>query len=146
MLPSELARVRISSSQLLSSIFEALTKNPLENTFLRRHAKPGQTSPLLGFTTNIKYVARVVWAEESKNVSDLKSDLVMTSYQRRPNVRLMGNPAVCSYFWCRSVSVLCPMTRCWSICALACFSWPLLLNLHPLQSQLHQLLAYLTLY
>ena len=27
--------------------------------------------------------------------SDLKSDLVMTSSQRRPNVHLMGNPAVC---------------------------------------------------
>ena len=27
-------------------------------------------------------------------VSDLKSDLVMTTFQRRPNVHLMGNPAV----------------------------------------------------
>ena len=26
--------------------------------------------------------------------SDLKSDLVMTSFQRRPTVHLMGNPAV----------------------------------------------------
>ena len=29
-----------------------------------------------------------------KMVSDLKSDLVMTSSQRRPNVHLIGNPAV----------------------------------------------------
>ena len=28
-------------------------------------------------------------------VSDLKSDLVMMSSQPRPNVHLMGNPAVC---------------------------------------------------
>ena len=30
-------------------------------------------------------------------VSDLKSDLVMMSYQQRPNVHLIGNPAVCPY-------------------------------------------------
>ena len=37
---------------------------------------------------------RVVWAEESKNGLDLKSDLVMITSQQRPNVQLKGNPAV----------------------------------------------------
>ena len=32
-------------------------------------------------------------------VSDLKSDLVLTTSQRRPDVHLMGNPAVCSNNW-----------------------------------------------
>ena len=50
-------RARISSSQLSSSIFKPLTKNPLENTFLRRHAKTGLTSPFLGFTKKIKELA-----------------------------------------------------------------------------------------
>ena len=36
----------------------------------------------------------VLWAEESKKVSDLKSDLVMMMSQRRLNVQLPGNPAV----------------------------------------------------
>ena len=57
--------VRVSSSHLLSSIFEALTKN-LENTVSRRHTKTGQTSPFLG-VTKTSNLPNVVWAEESKN-------------------------------------------------------------------------------
>ena len=57
---------RLSSSQLLSSIFETLTKK-LENTFLRRHAKTGQARPFLDFTKKSSILPRVVWAEESKN-------------------------------------------------------------------------------
>ena len=39
-------------------------------------------------------MARVVWAEESKLVSYLKSDLVTTTPQRGPYVQLAGNQAV----------------------------------------------------
>ena len=35
-------------------------------------------------------------------VSDLKSGVVMTSSQRRPNVHLMGNPAVKNHGSCQN--------------------------------------------
>ena len=40
---------------------------------------------------------RVVWADESKTVSDFKLDLVMTTFQQRPNVQLSDNPAVVDF-------------------------------------------------
>ena len=60
-------RDQIYSSQLLSN-FRSLgsDKKPLENTFLRRHAKTSQTSPILGFTKKSSNLPRVVWAEKSK--------------------------------------------------------------------------------
>ena len=57
--------------------------------------------PVLRFCKKINYMPCVVWTEESKLVSDLKSDLVMTTSQQCPNVQLKGNPAVvlCPQLW-----------------------------------------------
>ena len=44
-------------------------------------------------------------------ISDLKSDLVMTTSQRRPNVHLMGNPAVCHLHHTGSAAASGPLTQ-----------------------------------
>ena len=66
MLPSELTRVRVSSSQLLSSIFEAPTKNSGKHLFeATRENWPNET--VFRFTKKSSILPRIAWAEESQN-------------------------------------------------------------------------------
>ena len=53
----------------------------------------------------------IVWAEESKNGLRLKSDLDLMTPQRRPHVKLVGNPAVAYSRQQPTISSKVPMTR-----------------------------------
>ena len=85
----------VSLVSVIELNFRSSDKNPLENTFLRQHTKTGQTSPFLGFIKKNQVSCPLYFGlRNPKMVSDLKLDLVMMTSQRRPNVHLMGNPAV----------------------------------------------------